>query len=58
MEQEKLVDLKYMFLVQVIRDILIEKELTTREEFKTRVLSRLESSPLSEEDKKEIKNSL
>jgi hypothetical protein len=54
LEQDKLVRVKYVIMVQVIRDILIENGLITREQFREKLLEKVKQSGLSEEDIKEL----
>jgi hypothetical protein len=52
--QDKLVRVKYVIMVQVIRDILIENGLITREQFREKLLEKVKQSGLPEEDIKEL----
>ncbi len=58
MELDKHYRVKHTILLQVVRDILIKNNLTTREEFKELYLDRVESSTLTEDDKEVLKETV
>lgn len=55
MDREKITDLRVMFSVQAITDILVKKNIITLDEFNTHLEEKIDSSGLSDEDKLLIK---
>ena len=55
MDLEKLYKAKSIMTWQVLRDILIENNLTTHADFKDKLVNKIEASNLSEDDKRTLK---
>ena len=58
METNDLYRVKHIMTLQVIRDILIENGLTTHENFKERLLDKVENSQLKEEIIEALKDNI
>ncbi len=58
MDLNKLYRVKHTLQLQIIMDILIEKGLITREEFREKFHQRVETSGFSEEDAAKIKENI
>lgn len=57
-ESQQIVLTKLVFQTQSIRDILIENELITLDEYKKKLKNRIETSDLDEEIKEKILNNI
>lgn len=57
-ESQQIVLTKLVFQTQNIRDILIENELITLDEYKKKLKNRIETSDLDEEIKEKILNNI
>lgn len=58
MEYKQVSNLKTVLSIQLIRDILIENELTTVNDFRDGLLKKVEDSNLSEEDKEALRENI
>lgn len=51
---QELVDLKQLFMVQIIRDILIDSKLVTREDFKEKLKEKVNNAEIDQTTKEEL----
>lgn len=58
MNFKEISDIKSVLSIHLIRDILIENEVTTYNEFQNGLLKKVEESNLSEEDKEMLRKNI